>query len=179
MTTTLAIPSPAAALSLYWRTLTGLLGHPRRFFGDLPEALDLRQSAGFLGLSAILHATLALIFARPANTLTVGGTLLLNAVGMVGLLSVLGYLLSSVSGRPRVRFGRLFQIYALSSGVVLLVSWLPAALVYTEIWKWWLIGTGMTTGLGFRWYRALAIIGASVMTTILLFYWLLSTGMPS
>ena len=179
MTTTLAIQSPAAALSAYWRTVTGLLGHPRRFFGDLPETLDLRQSACFLGLSAILHATLALIYARPANPLTVGGTLLLNAVGMVGLLTVLGCLLASISGRPRVRLAGLFHIYALSSGVVLLGSWLPAALVYTEIWKWWLIGTGMTTGLGFRWYRSLAIIGVSVLTTVLLFHWLLSTGVPS
>ena len=179
MTTAVAIHSQVSWSTLYWRTLKGLLGHPRRLFRALPESFDLRQSAGFLGLSAIIHTTLALVYAKPANILVVGGTLLLNAVGMVGLLTVLGCLLASISGRPRVRLAGLFHIYDLSSGVVLLGSWLPAALVYTEIWKWWLIGTGMTAGLGFKWYRALAIVGVSVLATILLFHWLLSAGLPT
>ena len=124
----------------------GILGHPRKFFGELPESVGMIQAAGFLTVSAIVHCAAALIHTAPSNYLVMGGTLLANAIGMVFLLTGLGYTLVSVTSKSKVRFGRLFRIYALSSGVTLLISWVPALLVYTEIWKWWLIGTGMTYG---------------------------------
>ena len=47
-----------------------------------------------------------------------------NAIGMVFLLTGLGFTVVSVTSKSnKVRFGRLFRIYALSSGVTLLISW--------------------------------------------------------
>lgn len=175
MTTTMASRSDLSGLKFYCSTVTGLLGHPRNFFGDLPESLGMAQAAGFLTLCAIVHSIAALVYTAPANYLVMGGTLLANAIGMVFLLTGLGYAAARVSGKGKVRFGGLFRIYTLSTGVTLLVSWVPALVVYTEIWKWWLIATGMTYGLGFRWYRSLAIVGFSIVTTILLFHWLLAS----
>ena len=174
MITTMASRSDVSALKFYFATLMGILVHPRKFFGDLPESIGMNQAAGFLVVSAVIHCAAALLHTAPANYLAMGGTLLANAIGMVFLLTGLGYAVVSVTDKSKVRFGRLFRIYALSAGVTLLVSWVPAVVVYTEIWKWWLIGTGMTYGLGFKWYRALAIVGFSIVTTILLFHWLLA-----
>ena len=174
MITTMASRSDVSALKFYSATVMGILGHPRKFFGDLPESVGMTQAAGFLTVSAIVHCAAALIHTAPSNYLVMGGTLLANAIGMVLLLTGLGYTVVSVTSKSKVRFGRLFHIYALSTGVTLLISWVPALLVYTEIWKWWLIGTGMTYGLGLKWYRALAIVGLSIVTTILLFHWLLA-----
>jgi len=173
MTTTMASNSEVSALKFYSAAVMGILGHPRKFFGDLPESVGMVQAAGFLIVSAIVHCGAVLIFMAPSNYIVMGGTLLANATGMVFLLAGLGYAVVSVTGKSKVRFDRLFRIYALSAGVTLLISWVPALLVYTEIWKWWLIGTGMTYGLGFKWYRALAIVGFSIVITILLFHWLL------
>ena len=174
MITTMASRSDVSALKFYSATVMGILGHPRKFFGDLPESVGMTQAAGFLTVSAIVHCAAALIHTAPSNYLVMGGTLLANAIGMVFLLTGLGYTIVRVNSKSKVRFGRLFRLYALSTGVTLLVSWAPALVVYTEIWKWWLIGTGMTYGLGFKWYRALAIVGFSIVTTILLFHWLLA-----
>ena len=174
MITTMASRLDVSVLKFYSRTLIGILGHPRKFFGELPESVGMIQAAGFLTVSAIVHCAAALIHTAPSNYLVMGGTLLANAIGMVFLLTALGYAAARVSGTSKVRFGRLFCLYALSTGVTLLVSWAPALVVYTEIWKWWLIGTGMTYGLGFKWYRALAILGFSIVPPILLFHWLLA-----
>jgi len=174
MITTISSRSDVSALKFYSATVMGILVHPRKFFGDLPESVGMIQAAGFLTVSAIVHCAAALIHTVPSNYLVMGGTLLANATGMVFLLTGLGFTVVSVTSKSKVRFGRLFRIYALSTGVTLLISWVPAVLVYTEIWKWWLIGTGMTYGLGFKWYRALAIVGFSIVTTILLFHWLLA-----
>jgi hypothetical protein len=176
MITTMANRSDVSTLKFYSRAVMGILGHPRKFFGDLPESVGMTQAAGFLSVSAIVHSVAALIHTAPSNYLVMGGTLLANAIGMVFLLTGLGFTVVSVTSKSKVRFGRLFRIYALSSGVTLLISWVPALLVYTEIWKWWLIGTGMTYELGFKWYRALTIVGFSIVTTILLFHWLLAPG---
>ena len=174
MITTISSRSNVSALKFYSATVMGILGHPRKFFGNMPESVGMIQAAGFLTVSAILHCAAALIHTAPSNYLVMGGTLLANAIGMVFLLTGLGFTVVNVTSKSKVRFGRLFRIYALSAGVTLLISWVPAVLVYTEIWKWWLIGTGMTYGLGFKWYRALSIVGFSIVTTILLFHWLLA-----
>lgn len=174
MITSMANKIDVSALTFYSQTVRGILGHPRKFFGDLPDSVGLARAAGFLTVSAIVHCAAALIYTAPSNYLVMGGTLVANAIGMVFLLTGLGYTIVSVTSKSMVRFDRLFRIYALSSGVTLLISWVPVLVVYTEIWKWWLIGTGMTYGLGFKWYRAVAIVGFSIVITILLFNWLLA-----
>lgn len=174
MITTKATRLDVSSLKFYSATVMGILGHPRKFFDELSESVGMIQAAGFLTVSAIVHSAATLIHTAPSNYLVMGGTLLANAIGMVFLLTGLGYTVVSVTGKSKVRFDRFFRIYALSAGVTLLISWVPALQVYTEIWKWWLIGTGMTYGLGFKWYRALAVVGFSIVITILLFHWLLA-----
>jgi hypothetical protein len=68
-----------------------------------------------------------------------------------------------------VTFARFLGVYALSSGVTLLASWVPFFALLTEPWKWWLIGTGMTRRFGLRWQQALLIISLSIGILLLFF----------
>ena len=158
------------------RVVSGVLVHPRRFFSELPESAAAPQASVFLLVCAVVNSVAGTMYAAPANYLTVGGILLANAVGMTLLMTGLGYSLMWVSGGGKAPFDTLFSVYAFSAGTTLLVSWVPSFLVLSEIWKWWLIGTGLTAGLGFKWYRAVAIIGISIVLTVLIFHWLLSPG---
>lgn len=165
------------SLSDHARTVTGILLHPRRFFADLPDS-TVWQALGFLVGAAALHSAASLIHADPTRHLVLGVIHLVNAVGMALMMAGLGYALMLVLGAGRARFDKLLSVYAFASGLTLLVAWIPSLLVLSEIWKWWLIGTGMTTALGFKWYRALAVIGLSIVITVLLFSWLLGPGAP-
>ncbi len=98
------------------------------------------------------------------------GIHLFNAVGMTFIMAGLGYLVMGLSIGKKVPFARLFSIYALCSGVTLLVSWIPYFAVLTEPWKWYLIGTGLTKSCGLKLKEALLIIGMSLAIWIL-FYW--------
>jgi hypothetical protein len=55
----------------------------------------------------------------------------------------------------------LFSIYALCSGVTLLVAWIPYFVIFTEPWKWYLIGTGLTKSCGMKLKEALLILAIS------------------
>lgn len=163
-------------LNALHRVVSGVLLHPRRFFRELPESAAAPQASVFLLVCAVINSVAGTIYAAPANYLTVGGIFLANAVGMTLLMTGIGYSLMWVSGAGKTPFDTLFSVYAFSAGTTLLVSWVPSCLVLSEIWKWWLIGTGMTAGLGLKWYRAVAIIGFSIVLTVLVFHWLLSSG---
>jgi hypothetical protein len=165
------------SLKAYSQAVSGMLLRPRRFFMHLPESAA-PQALVFLIVCAAAHSIASPIYAAPSNYFVASGISLANAVGMAFLMTGIGYVLARISGGARVSFDNLFSVYAFSSGITLLVSWVPSLLVLTEIWKWWMVGTGLTHGLGFKWYRALAIIVFSIGLTVLLFHWLLSPGAP-
>ena len=164
------------SLNAFHRVVAGILLHPRRFFTDLPESAAATPASVFLLVCAVINSVAGSIYAAPANYLTGGGICLANAVGLPLPMTGLGYALMWVPGGGRARFDKLFSVYAFSAGIPLLVSWVPSFLVLSEIWKWGLIATGLTAGLGFKWYRAVAIIGFSITLTVLIFHWLLSFG---
>ena len=85
-----------------------------------------------------------------------------NAVGMVFILAGLAFAVMTVSIGKKVGFVRLFGIYALCSGVTLLVSWVPYLALFTEPWKWYLIGTGLTKGCGLKLKDTLLIMAISL-----------------
>ncbi len=165
-----APPAERFGVGTYFRTLNGLLGTPRRFFAELPADFGWKRPLGFLLASALFFAGASLLSSGSDRPLLFGGIHVLNAVGMPLIAAGAGYgVMLTLFGR-RVTFARFFGIYALSSGVTLLAAWIPFFLWLTEPWRWWLIGTGMTRGLGLSWWRAMVIIGLSV-GVILLFFW--------
>lgn len=157
----------------YFQTLTRVLGEPGKFFSEFPENAGFKQPTGFLIISSIFFAAASLLtngYPRPFMT---GGIFFINAVGMTFIASGLGFIAMTMIMGKRVSFVKFFSIYAFSSGVTLLASWVPFFIFLTEPWKWWLIGTGLTKGCEFGWGQAIFIIGAS-LGVIILFFWSIS-----
>ena len=157
-------------LGFYFYSLTRILGQPRKFFSELPKNMGLKQPLGFLTVSSLFFAGPDLINTMPPKPVIWGGVFFVNAVGMTFISAGLGYIVMVMVMGKHVRFTQFFMVYALSSGVTLLVSWMPFFIWLTEPWKWWLIGTGMIHSLGMKCSHSLIIIGISVIMMVLFFY---------
>ncbi len=155
-------------LGFYFRTLSGVLAEPRRFYSELHPGTGMFQPLMFLIVSSLLFTGGSLM--GTGETLSIaGGILFVNAVGMVFIASAVGYMILVMMAGRRVSYERFFTVYALSAGVTLLASWVPFFLWITEPWKWWLIGTGMTRHLGLARKQALIVIGLSIGVMFLFF----------
>ena len=150
------------SIYFYVQAVFGIMGHPRKFFSRLPQSSGMIPALGFLILSAVFFSTAGQLHTNLQNFLLVGGIRMFNAVGMVFILAGLGYVVMTLSIGKKVGFVRLFGIYALCSGVTLLVSWVPHLALLTEPWKWYMIGVGMTRGCGLKLKEALLIIAISL-----------------
>ncbi len=158
------------SMHFYIQAVFGILGHPRKFFSDLPLTIGMKDALIFLVMAALFFCAARLMNIRPHTFYLMGGIYLFNAVGMVFIMAGLGYLVMTLSIGKKVPFARLFSIYALCSGVTLLVSWVPYFVGFTEPWKWYLIGVGLTKGCGLKIKEAALMIALSLIIWIL-FYW--------
>lgn len=157
-------------IRFYFQTMTRVLGEPRKFFIEIPEDITLKTPICFLIISGIFFSIASLLADPSAGSLMTGGIFFINAVGMTLIAATLGYMVMTMLTGRRVSFAKLFSIYAFSSGVTLLASWIPTFFFITEPWKWWLIWTGLVKGCGFTWWQAFIIIGVSVGIIVLFFY---------
>jgi hypothetical protein len=160
----------------YFRTLTRLVGEPRRFFADRADETGTRFPLSFFLISAIISAGAAMAGGRHSAPML--GIFLINAVGMAVLAAGIGYMIMVMTLGPKASFGRFFSVYALASGVTLLASWVPFFAIITEPWKWWLIGVGMIQCLRLSVRQALWIIAVSVAVIVLGFWSALTLILP-
>ena len=160
-------------LRSYFRILSRLLGEPGRFFSELPQEFGLKQSTGFLLVSSLFFTVAGLVSNTCSSPVSMGVIFFINAMGMVFIAAGLGYMVMTMTMGRRVTFTRFFSIYALSSGVTLLASWVPFFIWLTEPWKWWLIGTGMMKCFGFKLRQTVLVIGVSICIMFLFFWSLL------
>jgi hypothetical protein len=158
------------SVGFYVRTVTRMLGQPRQFFTDLQHEASMRQSLGFLVISSLFFAGAAVVSSMSSQPILMGTIYFVNSFGMAFIAAGVGYIVMTMSMGKKATFTRLFGIYALSSGLTLLASWLPFFVWLTEPWKWWLIGTGMTMHCGFSRKQAILVIGASIIVMVLAFY---------
>ncbi|UCF93977.1 MAG: hypothetical protein JSW39_07395 [Desulfobacterales bacterium] len=161
------------SMPFYVQAVFGILGRPRKFFSQLPLTVGMMPSLTFLVISALFFCVASLMNIRLHRFHLMGGIYLFNAVGMVFIMSALGYMVMILSIGKKVPFARLFSTYALCSGVTLLVAWVPYSVVFTEPWKWYLIGIGLTKGCGLKLREAALIIALSLALWILFFWSLL------
>ncbi len=160
-------------LEYYFLTITGILYSPRRFFSELPYDMAAARAFWFLVISSAFFTVASLIILLPENIVLVGGTLFLNAVGMCGLAMVIGYGVMLAAMGSRIRFSKIFCIYAICFGMVLHASWIPFFSWITEPIKWWLVFIGLVKGCGFTRMQAVVVTGTSIILMVLLFHWAL------
>ncbi len=154
----------------YFDTLTQLLKEPGNFFSKIPQDAGFKEPFKFLFLSGLFFMIASLISNMPEKPVIMGMIFLINAIGIAFITCGLAYMTMVMIMGKRVTFARLFGIYAFSSGVTLLASWIPFGFIIAEPWKWFLIGTGMTRSCGFRLSQAILIIAVSVGALYLLFW---------
>lgn len=160
-------------LRYYFKTLTRLLSEPRRFFSEMAQEMYWKNAFCFLLISSLFYAAASVVGSMSPRPLVMGGIYLTNAVGMTLIAAIIGFTALSMSLGKRVSFGTFFSIYAFSSGVTLLSSWMPYFLVITEPWKWWLVYTGLKNVCRLSGLQSFMIIAASIAIQLLLFWTLL------
>ncbi len=158
----------------YVSTVTELLTSPGRFFENRFEMVSVRQSFGILILSGLFFSTIGTIINTNSVSVRTGIVLFANAIGMATIGAVIAYVaLIAVTGR-RYAFSKLWSIFSLSAGAVLILAWVPAAFFLTEPWRWWLIGTGLVRGLGLSKIRAVIVVLLTFGTLVILVYTIFS-----
>lgn len=160
--------------TFYMRTLSALLMRPGTFFETRFESISSGQALGILTISGIFFAATGSLLTPGSATVTMAAILFINAMGMVAIAAGIAYLAVVASTSRRYPFKRLWNVFSLSSGAVLLIAWIPSAFILTEPWKWWLIGTGLVHGLGMTKTRAAIIVLLTFGTTVMLVYGCLS-----
>lgn len=160
-------------IGFYFRAVTRMLGSPAEFFGQFPEKVSFQQPFCFLILSSLFFTGASLTCFRESRFI-MAGISLINAVSMTFISACTGFfVMAMTSGGKRVPFRRFFAVYAFSSGVTMLASWIPLFVWLTEPWKWVLIAVGMVKGCGLKWRQAIVIIGLSI-SIIVAFFWSLA-----
>jgi len=156
------------SLGFYMHVLTGMLGAPGRFFRELPGETGYRRPFGFLMLSSLFltGAGLTQVHERP---LLMAGILLVNAIGMPFVTAGVSFMSMTMFIEKRVPFQRIFAVYAFSSGVTMLASWIPLFTWITEPWKWLLVSIGMVRGCGLNWKQTILVVGISILILVLFF----------
>ena len=158
----------------YVRTMGQLLSRPRAFFSTQPLHFGVKGPVLMLAASSAVYTAACLASRLPDDPLTWGGMLFVNAMGMTAITALSGFGAIVVVRRKRVPFGPFFSIYALSNSAALLVAWIPFAGWIAELFKWWLIGTGLTRVCGLRAWHAAVVIGVSVVGVVVMFQGVLS-----
>ncbi len=142
---------------------------PHHVFNEILSEQGVKRPLGALLASSTIYALACMLISQPRIPIYHAAVLFVNAMGMVYIATAVGYgLIAVITGRI-MPFTKLLPIYALSSGVTLLVAWLPYSVWFTEPWKWWLIGTGLAGGCALKKGQIIVIILGSIGIITLLF----------
>ncbi len=76
-------------------------------------------------VSSLLFAGASLMTTMPSNPVFLRSVFFVDSVGMAFISALSGYLVMVMFMSESVSFHPLFSVYALSSGVTLLASWVP------------------------------------------------------
>lgn len=144
----------------YFQILNRMLVSPGQFFAEELDSVDLSRAFGFLFLSSLFFTLAGLSLLRQ-NLLSLSILNFLNAVIMPFMSAAVGYVFIKWLSGQEIFFKRLVAVYALSSGLMMLISWIPLFVWITEPWKWFLIWSGLVKGCGLGRGRALSVIALS------------------
>jgi hypothetical protein len=157
----------------YASAMTRLWSRPRGFFSTQPIDLALKRPLMTLLASSVFYALACGISQRPADPLKWCGVMFINAFGMTVITAAAGFVVMRITGAKRLPFAAFFSVYALSNSAALLMAWIPFAVWVAELYKWWLIGTGLTRSLGVSKWKTVLIIGASITGVVVMFKFIL------
>ncbi len=160
-------------IKCYINTLSQIVRKPGKFFSKIPEDLEIKFPFVFLIISCIISSCIVFLTQTQDNSFLKTGIYFINSIGMVFIAAGFSYALMTMFMKKRVTFTRFFSIYVFSTGVTVLVSWISFCIWMIELWKWWLIGTGMIKNFGFKKSHTIILLASSVLISVLFFWSLL------
>ena len=163
-------------IHLLGKTFSGLLISPARFFAHEANGTHWGFSLGLLTFSAIASAAILLMMKHSPFTWINGGLWILNAVCMAAIAAAFGFLAARIIQAEHIPFSHILRIYAFAGSMPTLVAWVPGSFWITELWRWWLVGIGLTYSTRLNWRQTTGVITCSIGLTIL-FFWSLMLAM--
>ncbi len=160
-------------IKCYINTLSKILKKPGKFFSETPEDLKIKYPFVFLIISCIISSSSILLTQTQDNSFLETGIYFINSIGMVFIAAGFSYILTTMFMKKQITFSRFFSVYAFSTGITVLVSWIPFCIWMVEPWKWWLIGTGMIKNFGFKKSHTIILLASSILILALFFLSLL------
>ncbi|VBB43206.1 conserved membrane hypothetical protein [uncultured Desulfatiglans sp.] len=175
MSMTQTLPDDAArnrpgfdAVRRFLEKAIGLLINPGRFYEARKDEKGYRTAISFLLTVSILF-TLAGALVMPQEKAFFAVVFFLNAFSMPFLTAGILYPVARLFCRRTFTFEALFRIVAYAN-VSLLISWLPGMAWVGGIWKFYLIGVGMTRTGGIKTRVVLACLAAAAVLLLLLIH---------
>lgn len=159
------------SFQFYGYAVIQLLIEPRLFFTELSRQATWMKSLGFCIICSIFYVAAGLLAGSYPNPVAMGGIFLLNSMGIMLISAGLSYLVMVKTLGRICAFEMILSVHSFSTGVLLLASWMPFFLWFTEPWKWWLVYTGYKNTCGFQTKPAFLILLATMGFQIIL--WIL------
>ena len=151
----------------YLQTTTRLLSSPIKFFAEMPAGETYRRAASYLMISAIFYTTVSYAYFFN-QSLAVGAILLVNALAMPFVTGFLAYIFCTMFYGKKISLPKMFSIFAYSSGVVMVISWIPALVWVTEPWRAILAFIGLVKAGELRWHQAVLVLLFTVVALLIL-----------
>jgi len=161
---------PEFSVTAYFQIATRVMAEPGKFFTELSKTVHIKTPLIFLAISSVFLSFAAHLVYQFPNPLAMTSILFTNAMGMTIISAGLGYVLVVLIAGRRLSFVQVLSVYAYAAGTVFLAAWIPMALWLTELWKWWLIGTGLSRTCGLSSRQAWSVVALSIGIMVLLFW---------
>lgn len=162
--------APRFGVGVYFKMLQMLIVSPRQFFTAMGEDTAISGCAfKFLLISGVFHSCVYMTYFTE-RTAAVAIALVLNALGMPVLLAGLTHLAHAMTSSDKISFRKLFAIYAFATGTTMIVSWIPAVHILTELWRFILVVIGLVKACGLSWVRSVLLVLAGVVLLLMLFW---------
>ncbi|NDV19858.1 hypothetical protein GO013_10540 [Pseudodesulfovibrio sp. JC047] len=153
----------------YFDVIFAVIRSPVRYFEGVAEESGSRRALVFLMISAVFYCSVSMAYFFE-NSLTMGVVMMMNAVLMPALGAVFSFILLGMSGRGKISYGRVFNVYAYASGAVMVISWIPGLAIVMEPVRAVLVGVGLYKVTGISKLKA-ALIVVTTAVLLLMFFW--------
>ncbi|WP_432736136.1 hypothetical protein [Maridesulfovibrio sp. FT414] len=165
-------PTVKMGVREYLESLVAIIRSPGGFFETATGESGSRRALIFLMISGLFYCSVSMTYFFE-NSVLMGVIMMVNAVFMPALAAVFSFCIMRMMTGSMVSFSRVFNVYAYSSGAVMVISWIPGLAFVMEPVRAVLVGIGLyKTGTLGRFQAVMTVILTAAM--LLLFFWTLA-----
>lgn len=165
-------PAMKMGVREYLESLVSIIRSPAVFFENADGESGSRRALVFLMISGLFYCSVSMTYFFE-NSLLMGLIMMVNAVFMPALGACFSFCIMRMMTGSMVSYSRVFNVYAYSSGAVMVISWIPGLAIVMEPVRALLVGVGLyKTGTLGRFQSLLTVVLTAVL--LLFFFWTLA-----